>query len=577
MARKRRLVEAAAGKNCQDRCSVISITYIFQHETSCHGQAIFAFKKWYMKHRRIFFNTVACTVALSTFAFLSSCKKHKDAQPSGGNDSPVSVRSDEDSLKYLMYRIMQVNFVDGGRDSSFDLPTYYWYDQVPKMDPFSAAYNTADDLLEAMKAYPMNPQTSAAIDRYSFLDRTGSVANEIQNGIVDGVFSGTESNGNLGLEASYALDQNNKSHLFVLYADKNSPAGVKGIQRGWEITAVNNDTAISYDGSTGANVNRVSHAIYESAQTTITFRKTDNTTVTYTLDAAQYNLNPILFDSIYVKNNKKIGYFVLYTFSSVYDDNGAGTPTKQVLDDEFTKLKSAGINDLIVDLRYNGGGAVSTAEYLDSAIAPASANGKVMYSYLYNDKLTKNRSLLGLDSKVNFSGTGGLNLDHVFFITTRSTASASELTLNNLKPYMDVKQVGDTSFGKPVGFIDFTVSDYDSTGKENYLADLFAINYATENAAGVGGYFQGIPPDVAADDFVNVPWGDRSDDNLDKIFNYISTGSFNRTAALGRTAMLPDKRMTMPTSIRPRSFNGMVDYRLSRQMTEALKKQGLLH
>lgn len=96
---------------------------------------------------------------------------------------------------------------------------------------------------------------------------------------------------------------------------------------------------------------------------------------------------------------------------------------------------------------------------------------------------------------------------------------------------MDVKLVGDTTYGKPVGFIDFTISDYDSAHNENYLADLYAIDFETKNANGSGGYFDGIAPDVAAYDHINLPWGDLNADNLDQIFNNITTGSFSRTRA----------------------------------------------
>lgn len=531
-----------------------------------------------MKRENPIAGKVVVPVLLMFIICMVSCKK-KDVKPSNsstGNTTRTSSGplSDEDSLQYLMYRIMQVSFVDGGRDSSYQLPTYYWYSQVPSLNPFNSAYPNADTLLSVIKTYPINPQTNGPIDRYSFLDRTGSVSNEIENGIVDDVFSGLSLNGDFGLEATYVEDQQGKSHLFVMYADKNSPAGQKGITRGWEITAVNGDTAVSYDGPDGANVTNISNAIFNSTQVTLTFLTPDNTTVTYSLNAAQYQVNPVLFDSVYNIGGKKVGYFVFYTFSSVTDDSGNATLTKQVLDNEFDKLKADGINDLIVDLRYNGGGDISTVQYLDSAMAPASAQGKEMYQYLYNNKLTQNLNLLGLTTKVDFpAGTGGLNLAHIFFIVSRSTASASELTLNNLKPYMDVKLVGDTTYGKPVGFIDFTISDFDSAGKKKYLADLYAIDFATENANGTGGYYQGIPPDEEAEDYVNVPWGSPYDDNLAKIFNYISTGSFARSSEVRLADPYPiEERIATPQSTLTHKINFMVDYQLSKKMNMLMDK-----
>lgn len=492
-----------------------------------------------------------------------SCKKHESSLPA---TDTVSL-SEEDSLKYLMYRIMQVSFVDGGRDSTRDLPTYYWYSQVPEVNPLSSSYADAEDLLSTIIGYPTNMTNGKAIDRYSFLDRTGSLSDEIQNGVVDGVFSDLGIAGSFGLEVTYVADQQGESHLFVLYADKNSPAGRKGVSRGWEITAVNGDTDISYDGQNGANTTRVINAVYKSEQTSFTFKKPDNSRITYTLNAASYTINPVLFDSIYTINNKKVGYFVFYIFTNVIDDEDKVTATKKTLDKLFDKFKEANISDLIVDLRYNGGGAIGSAEYLDSAIAPATANGKVMYKYIYNDKLSSKEDLLGLSSKVYFPNTGGgLNLDHVFFIVSRNTASASELTLNNLKPYMDVLLVGDTTYGKPVGFIDFNISVYDSTGAKKYLADLYAINFATQNANGEGGYFEGIPPDVMADDYVNIPWGNLYDDNLRKIFNYISTGSFTRSYRIERKNNYREYSTPVKGIQLSPKINGMINYKMQTKL-----------
>lgn len=518
-------------------------------------------------------NTVLMTaLILSEFmvtGMISSCKKGDEAKPGkAGDTTSVLTGQEEDSLKYLMYQIMQVSFVDGGRDQSSDLPTYYWYNQVPKLNPLGPQYSQAEDLLSTIQTYPK--VNGAVVDRYSFLDRTGGVANQIQNGVVDGVFSGLTNTGDFGLQASYTTDGN----LWVLYTDKNSPAGLKGIQRGWQITAVNGNSSVAYDGPNGTNVTRVEQAIYSSSEIELTFKKSDNTSVTYTLNSATYEVNPVIFDTVYTRNTKKIGYFVLYTFSSVENDQGGSTHTKAVLDKEFGKLQAAGINDLIVDLRYNGGGAVTTAEYLDSAIAPAAAKGKLMYTYLYNDKLTQNAWMLGLSSSVNFPGGGGLNLDHVFFIVTRSTASASELTLNNLKPYMDVKLVGDTTYGKPVGFIDFTITADDSTGQQQYLADLYAIDFATQNANGVGGYYNGILPDEPATDYVNVPWGNPNDDNLNKIFNFITTGSFARSAENQRLSAPVGLRLSGSGNLPIHQFNGMIDYRLSRQLKQGRDNLG---
>lgn len=506
-------------------------------------------------------------VSMLCSAVFSACRK-SDTKADNTTPTSSTVVSDEDSLKYLMYRIMQVTYVDEGRNTRTNLPTYFWYDQVPQLDPSASVYATAEDLLNAMKIYSKG-SSGTVLDRYSFLDRTGSLSNSLQNGLSE-TFNKTSTTGNYGMEVSYA-SSGNKSYLYIVYADKNSPAGQKGLNRGDEIIAVNGDSNISYDGPNGTNVSKVTNAIYYSDAVTLRVKKAiTGTEATYTLQSGNFNINPVLFDTIYTVDNQKTGYFVFYTFTSTYNTQGAATLTKTTLDRLFNKFKAAGITNLIVDLRYNGGGSVNTAEYLDSAIAPAAAAGKTMYYYQYNDKLTANLSGTGLEASVKFPNvTGGLSLNNVFFITSSKTASASELTLNNLMPYMNVKLVGNKTYGKPVGFITFNISKYDSTHSKQYLADLYAINFATENANHSGGYYDGINPDQQANDYVNIPWGYRHDDeNLDRIFNYISTGSFARTSANARvlTETASNQRAAIQSSIASPRFNGMVDYRFGKKL-----------
>lgn len=485
---------------------------------------------------------------------VSSCKKDHSTPETPQEPSALS---DADSLKYLMYHIMQISFVGDGRDTTYDLPTYYWYKQVPTLDPLSSAYDSADVLLQKMKTFAINPNTHKPYDKYSFLDH-GQVASEIQQGVATG---------DLGMQITYAGDGTpTNTSLFVLFTDKNSPSGQAGVNRGWQITSINGQS-VTYDGGNGTNVkNVVNEVYYDPNPVSFTFKKPDGSSQTISLSKSVYNINPVLFDTIYSVGTKKVGYFVFNSFAAV-ENNGGSTLTRQQLNRVFNKFESAGISSLIVDLRYNGGGSVGTAEYLDSLIAPASVAGKVMYQYIYNDKLTANATDIGLPSQVLFTGGGSLNLDHVFFIGSSHTASASELTINNLKPYMDVKLVGDTTYGKPVGFFTFHIYDFPNGGAKKDLADLYAINFETRNSANHGEYFDGLIPNSLAKDYVDVPWGDKTNDqNLAQILNYVSTGSYNREAIAERMAANKSLLPSIPSTIHPLRFNGMVDYRISNQI-----------
>lgn len=522
-------------------------------------------------HRNLF--TSGARVALAGIACVllwTACRKDNktspDPTPSGIDTTSKPASAYEDSLKYLMYQIMQVTYADGGRTPVRGVATYYWYSQVAPLNPFDAKYANADSLLSVMKTYAINPATGQPYDHYSFLDRTGVLTNKLMNGISSQTFAATNK-GDFGFDYAVALDQSNKARIFVLYADKNGPAGQSGITRGWEIISVNGNSNIS---TSQTFLMSVYNAIFNSTSVTLGLRRPDQTTTTTTLSTTGYNINPVVFDTVLTvtdKNNiqKKVGYFSMYTFSSVINSNGQDTYTKTVLDQLFSKFVSQGITNLIVDLRYNGGGAVTTAEYLDNAIAPASAAGKVMYNTIFNDKLMAGLSDNKLQTVTKFAAaTSQLRLDNVFFITSGNTASASELTLNSLKPYMPVKLVGSKTYGKPVGFIDFNISIYDQNHNQKYLADLYAINFETKNANGVGGYYSGIDVDAAAIDYVNALWGDtQKDDNLKAIVNYLTTGSYTSGARIA-SPELNDLRQAIP-SLKPlNGFNGMVDFERSR-------------
>ena len=505
--------------------------------------------------KKSFAQLVFLIAVLTGVFYFTSCKKTLDEPAPVPPVNTVDELSDADSLKYLMYRIMQVSFVDGGRDSIFDLPTYLWYSYVPKLDPLSSSSDSADVLLGKMKSYPINPANGKKFDKYSFLDH-GEVSGEIQGG------AGTD----IGMQVTYAYDKDDNIVLVVLYTDKNSPAGKAGITRGWQITGINGQN-VTYDN--GPNVQRVVNAVYYDPQATFTLKQPDGTTVTKTLVKASYALNPVLFDSVYSVAGKRVGYFVFNTFSALYNGN-APSVTKQELDRVFSRFQSENITSLIVDFRYNGGGSVSTAEYLDSLIAPASVAGKTMYQYLYNNKLTARANEIGLEKTVNFKGGGSLQLDNVFFIGSENTASASELTLNNLKPYMNVKLIGDTTYGKPVGFFTFTITDFDAQGREKFLADLYAINFETRNANNEGGYYNGLIPDALANDYVGIAWGSPNDDHLNKIFNYLRTGNYGRHTPGFRDAKSKEVKIPLRTTLKPMRFNGMVDYRVSDQIGKQL-------
>jgi carboxyl-terminal processing protease len=414
-------------------------------------------------YRKTLFHLLILTVLMVGF-FNTSCKKNSSSP------TPIAANLSRDTL----YNIFKDEYI-----FTDVIPTY------TVVNPRSFVNN--DSLFAKLKRYSTNP-----IDKYSFIDKGGSIASEIGQGV---------SLGDFGFEANYA----GLNDLRVVNVVRNSPAYLLGIRRGWQITSVNNNTNMTYDGGLGqsaANVIRISNAIYNSNSSSFVFLKPDATSVNKTVNAASYQIDPVYLDTVYTYGAKKIGYLV---FGSFVDLAKVKTELISIFADFVTK----GVTDLVVDLRYNGGGAVNTSEFMANLIAPKNVGAdstKAMYTYTFNS-IIQNRTYSNImktyklpppdqaysyadifDSfnyykTTNYVKAGNLDISNVVFIVTGGTASASELLINNLKPYMNVTLVGKQTYGKPVGFIGIPVGGY----------DMYTISFKTVNASNQGDYYTGMP------------------------------------------------------------------------------------
>ncbi len=202
------------------------------------------------------------------------------------------------------------------------------------------------------------------------------------------------------------------------------------------------------------------------------------------------------------QGDKKVGY--LY-FTSFVD---TAIPE---LDEAVAGFRSAGIDELVVDLRYNGGGRLSVARHLASLIAgEASKSRETAYYVKYNDDLSDENERKKLD-RVSHA----LTLDRVYFITTGRTLSASELVINSVRPYVDTYVIGGTTGGKPVGMRSFDFCD----------KILYPITFRLVNVDGETDYFDGLAPDCVADDDLRSQLGDPGETSLSAVLELIEKGS----------------------------------------------------
>ena len=402
---------------------------------------------------------------IMVLALFSSCKKD-----SGGGSNPPPPARDKVKDSVLLY----------AKD------IYLWYTQIPSS--FDAQkYADPDKIMQAIRSYSTEPGFSTPVDKWSF---------GMKQADWDNLSSGVSAD--FGFSVFFLQE----GDLRVKYVERASPAGLQGIHRGWKITKINGSTNI-----TTSNTNFIVNAIFNSSSGTFTFQKPDGTSVDMSLTAGTYQEHPIFLDSVYTAGANKVGYMVFNSFL------GDTTEVYSEFQRIFNKFSSQGVTDVAVDLRYNGGGYVSVQQKLANYLVNSTATGGVMMNEQFNDKYSSwNETTL-------FSKLGPLNPARIFFIVTDNTASASELLINNLKPYMNVKLVGPrNTYGKPVGFFPIPVGDW----------YIFPVSFRSTNKNNSGNYFNGIAVDSQQPDGLDKDWGDVNESALASVLRYVGTGSFAR-------------------------------------------------
>jgi carboxyl-terminal processing protease len=397
---------------------------------------------------------------------------------------------------------------------------YFWNDKLPATTDKSLTPDKYfDSLLNKFDA-----TTNPTGDRFSWIQKS---AEELKASL-----SGEQTT--TGMEYKLFLRETGSSDVIakVLYVQRNSPADKAGVKRGDIITSVNGtkmttgnySSLISGEGTTKT---------YGFA--TIEGNKIVDTASTKTITAVVYQANPVYLDSVYTIQGKKIGYLVYNQF--VPGPNNTNTAAyDQQLRTVFGKFKAKGITEFVLDLRYNPGGYVSSSTVLGSLIAKGASSSKLFYKKEYNKTLTPEYQAYdkskGTDSFNGFfydevNNIGG-NLQRVYVLITSGSASASELVINGLRPYMDVITLGTTSYGKNVGSITIT----DTKGRIKW--GMQPIVSKTYNSLNQSDYSTGFVPKVEVREFTNVAWkplGDVSDALLNEAIFQITGSRSGRVAA----------------------------------------------
>ncbi len=292
----------------------------------------------------------------------------------------------------------------------------------------------------------------------------------------------------------YANDEKTRVAFAIQYTLKNSAAERAGIKRGDFITKINGEDLTPANYQAALNVETVTVTMGKYENGTI-----NSTEVTHNITKEVTQTNALQYYTILPFEGKKIGYFVYTQFLTSNDRD---------LNNMFKEFKSSAIDELVVDLRYNPGGYISSSELLSSLIVKNLNPNQLMTRQIWNDKQTKLRKDQGGANvfDTNFftsnSNVGTLNnpgtLNRVYFLVSNGSASASELLINNLKPFMDVRLIGAHTYGKNVGSI--TISDDNTPARWNW--GMQPIVLKTVNALGESEYGTktGFLPDVEVAD-----------------------------------------------------------------------------
>ncbi len=345
------------------------------------------------------------------------------------------------------------------------LADYLWNDEIPESINYGE-YDTPSQLLDFLRKDPP--------DRFSYL----TDAETFDALFRDGQY--------VGFGFSFEIAANDRLRVRFVYPG--SPADWVGLERGDEILSINGiDTAEliaqnDWDAAFGP----------DEAGTlgTLLVRKRNGDVVEMTLKKLVIDIRTVLYSSVIEDGNDSIGYFVFTSFiDTSYEE-------LQLLFDDF---KAQGVNKLIIDLRYNGGGAIWVADALASWVY-GNNQREVFAELRYNaQNQSKNYSYAMVPMPEGLAG-----LEQVVVITSGETCSASEMLINGLKPFVPVTTVGGSTCGKPVGMSPKRICD----------KMLLAVNFAVYNADGEGDYFDGIAAECPAEDDPSLPFGDGTDPML---------------------------------------------------------------
>jgi C-terminal processing protease CtpA/Prc len=365
---------------------------------------------------------------------------------------------------------------------------YLWQEEVPSLDDTYSPSGTK--YRELIEPYP-EPEAFFESLKYED-DKFSDILSNYED--IENSIKGINANNGLKFILSRYGSEDAVMGI-VTYILEESDATSKDIKRGDMFTGV--------DGKS-LNINNYSELLFgDNLSYTLNMADLNgnllspngkNITLTKT---EKFQSNPIQISKIIEEGQTKAGYLMYNQFAQGFDDD---------LNEVFSNFKSEQINELILDLRYNGGGLVQSAVNLAGMIT-GQFSGEIFGKYLWNKKvmsvLNSNPETYANNLRINFTSQLGegetvnsLNLNKVYIITTGRSASASELVINGLSPYIDVIQVGDNTYGKNVGgpAVLYDYIDNNRTKNPDHTYGISCISFFIANSQDFYDYADGLAP-----------------------------------------------------------------------------------
>nr|WP_320058276.1 S41 family peptidase [uncultured Bacteroides sp.] len=410
---------------------------------------------------------------------------------------------------------------------------YLWYADMPAQSKLNFKATPEAFFSSLLSTNDGDEDSNGKHYYYSYIESTAPITKAISN-----------------LEQSYGFEFNlypiGDSHYaaHLLYVAPNTPADEAKLKRGDWIVKMNTDfiTISNYKKLYGSNAMELTTAKYINGGLVTQAGKTQ-------LGAARkIEDDPVHYHDIIPWNGKKVGYLVYNHFTAGQTDKD----TKY--DKELLTLSNTfrGVDEFVLDLRYNNGGLLTCAQLLSTILAPADALGKIFCTLQYNDKQRRKSDAFTFDPSI-LNGGINLNLKRIFILVTAESASASELVINCLKPYMEVVVIGETTEGKNVGSVSYT--------DDKYPWHLQPIVCKLYNASGKSEYGKvGFIPDYKRDEAETLdkflPFGDTNELLLSTALGLIGgTPTVTATKSVTRSSMNLKK---IASSLDRKTSNGVI-------------------